>query len=164
MLFVRLAFLAAGLLLSSISVASIDETAKKIESSAHTFTSKVLRVNMAVNKHIAYQSDIKLHGKKEVWFGAKKSWDLGAGDCEEYVMSKYVMLHKLGVKKENMRMLFVKTKSGVGHVVLLVKKDNNTAYVLDNQTSKVRELKVSFKKMSLLKSVDTIIAKKTQFS
>ena len=55
------------------------------------------------------------------------------GDCEDYAMTKYESLLRLGFQKEQMRMLIVLDKeSNTGHAVLAVDMPDGT-YILDNQ-------------------------------
>jgi predicted transglutaminase-like cysteine proteinase len=81
-----------------------------------------------------YIEDQPNWGKSEFWATSyeflKKS-----GDCEDYSISKYMLLKEAGIPVENMRIFSVRLRSlgGIGHAVLVVYQGNK-AWVLDNRT------------------------------
>lgn len=59
------------------------------------------------------------------------------GDCEDYAISKYVTLKRLGVDPENMRLVILQDENlRVAHAVLAVNLEGSY-YILDNQVDSV---------------------------
>lgn len=59
------------------------------------------------------------------------------GDCEDYAISKYVTLKRMGVPKESMRLVILQDENlRAAHAVLSVEIDG-TVYILDNQIDNV---------------------------
>jgi predicted transglutaminase-like cysteine proteinase len=84
-----------------------------------------------------YIEDQPNWGKSEFWATGyeflKKS-----GDCEDYSITKYMLLKEAGIPIENMRIFSVRVRSlgGIGHAILVVYQGNK-AWVLDNRTKSV---------------------------
>lgn len=95
-------------------------------------------VNLYTNRNIRYTSDRKVFGRNEYWAGPSEV--MGArGDCEDYVITKYFILSKLGVADKDMKVVVVRDLvSGQGHAVLAVTIAGRTL-ILDNQSSQVRD-------------------------
>ena len=61
------------------------------------------------------------------------------GDCEDYAITKYVTLKRLGFDVSQMRVVVVQDLNlATGHAVLMVQLDGAT-YVLDNQIRQVTQ-------------------------
>lgn len=92
---------------------------------------EISRVNSAVNRAIKPRSD-----------GAADVWAAGAaeGDCEDYVLTKRQELIARGFPPSALRVAYVKTRSGEGHAVLVVRTDQGDL-TLDNLSGSVRGLK-----------------------
>lgn len=59
------------------------------------------------------------------------------GDCEDYAISKYLALKRLGLPTEAMRIIVLQdTNLGIAHAVLGV-DDGQTIWILDNQIAQV---------------------------
>ncbi|GAB2179446.1 transglutaminase-like cysteine peptidase [Dongia sp. agr-C8] len=86
-----------------------------------------------------YIEDQPNWSKSEFWATSyeflKKS-----GDCEDYSITKYMLLKEAGVPPENMRIFSVRVRSlgGIGHAILVVYQGNK-AWVLDNRTKSVMD-------------------------
>jgi predicted transglutaminase-like cysteine proteinase len=86
-----------------------------------------------------YIEDINNWGQTEYWATAyqflKKS-----GDCEDFSITKYMLLKAAGYPVENMRIVAVRIRSlgGIGHAILVVYQGNK-AWVLDNRTPSVMD-------------------------
>jgi predicted transglutaminase-like cysteine proteinase len=92
------------------------------------------RVNSAVNGSIVPRPDAP---GADVWtVGAK------TGDCEEFAIAKRQSLIKLGFAPSALRLAYVKTRSGEGHAVLIIKSAIGDL-VLDNLTSTIKPLSQS---------------------
>lgn len=92
---------------------------------------EISSVNSAVNRAIRPRSD-----------GAADVWSAGAseGDCEDYVLTKRQELIARGFPPSALRVAYVKTRSGEGHAVLVVRTDQGDLS-LDNLSGSVRGLK-----------------------
>lgn len=90
-------------------------------------------VNIAVNKAIRPVNDDARLG--DVWEA-----EVGAGDCEDYALTKKRHLIAQGWPAAALRIAVAKTPSGEGHAVLVVKTSEGDL-VLDNRTAAVRPWK-----------------------
>lgn len=62
----------------------------------------------------------------------------GAGDCEDYAISKYASLRALGVPEDRMRIVILQdTAKNIPHAILAVYADNGIL-ILDNQIKTVK--------------------------
>lgn len=88
------------------------------------------RINRSINAAIAPRSD-----------GATDRWQTGAtsGDCEDYVLAKRRALIDAGLPPSALRIAYVRTSSGEGHAVLVVRTTGGE-FVLDNLDGRVRGL------------------------
>ena len=94
--------------------------------------SQLRAVNRYVNR-ARYVSDQRNYGVADLWATAGQLFRRG-GDCEDYVVAKYVSLRTLGVPVDSLRMAVVYDRvRRVGHAVLLVDIGPETL-VLDNQS------------------------------
>ncbi len=92
-------------------------------------------VNLYFNK-VRYIIDPVNYGKKDYWATPKQFFSKN-GDCEDYAISKYLSLRKLGVPVQNMRILVLRDLNlKVAHAVLVVYYKGEPL-ILDNQISQV---------------------------
>lgn len=96
---------------------------------------KVRMVNFFFNNSFSYQKDITLYKKKDFWATRKDFFLKGKGDCEDFVIAKYFTLLDLGVKKENLLVMY-STYKGQEHLVLAYKNKTELFY-LDNNENKL---------------------------
>lgn len=84
-------------------------------------------VNRAVNRSIRPRNE------------RADKWDVNvsAGDCEDYALTKRARLIDMGLPASALRIATAKTRSGVGHAVLVV-RTNQGDLVLDNLNSRIR--------------------------
>lgn len=90
----------------------------------------IKRVNSQVNVSITPRSD----GSADVWNANATS-----GDCEDYALAKRKALINAGISPSALRIAYVKTRSGEGHAILLVKTKRGD-FVLDNLSRTVKPL------------------------
>ncbi len=96
---------------------------------------KVRLVNSFFNRW-PYRLDIDVYGVADFW-ATPYEFIRYSGDCEDYAISKYFALRKLGFSAKVLRIVvLMDTIRGIGHAVLLVYMED-TAYVLDNVTDLV---------------------------
>lgn len=90
----------------------------------------IKQVNRQVNGSIRPRND----AGADVW-----SVNVSSGDCEDFALTKRRALIKAGLPASSLRIAYVKTRSGEGHAILVVKTSNGD-YVLDNLNASVRPL------------------------
>jgi predicted transglutaminase-like cysteine proteinase len=99
---------------------------------------QVRKVNDLINAH-RYIEDRPNWNKDDYWATAfeflKKN-----GDCEDFSITKYMLLKAAGYPVENMRVFAVRLRNqgGIGHAILVVYQGNK-AWVLDNRVAPVME-------------------------
>lgn len=83
-----------------------------------------------------YKTDQAVYKVADYWATPREFMEK-SGDCEDYAITKFYALMKLGVNPENMRIVALKdTIRNLAHAVLVVYA-NGEAYVLDNLTDMV---------------------------
>lgn len=100
---------------------------------------RLAAINSWVNRRIAYTEDKDLFGKADYWAGAKRTLQLGKGDCEDYALLKMKLLEAAGISREDMFLtVALDLVRRADHAVLIVRTpdgyrmlDNNTDTVLD---------------------------------
>jgi predicted transglutaminase-like cysteine proteinase len=99
---------------------------------------KLIEVNNYFNK-VSYKSDIQLYKKDDYWATPWQFLGKDAGDCEDYVISKYFALIYMGVSPKKLFFTYVKsTKFKGAHMVLTYfKTPRSEPLVLDNNNNKV---------------------------
>lgn len=89
---------------------------------------------VAVNSYFnrwPYRLDIDVYGVSDYWATPGEFLRL-SGDCEDYSISKYYALRKLGFPIDDMRIVLLKDNiRNIAHAVLAVKL-NDESYILDN--------------------------------
>lgn len=92
-------------------------------------------VNSYFNR-LQYIVDPVNYGKKDYWATPIQFFNKN-GDCEDYAISKYISLRKLGVPVEDMRIVVLRDLNlKVAHAVLVV-YHKGEPLILDNQISQV---------------------------
>ena len=78
-----------------------------------------------------YRLDIDTYGLNEYW-ATPQEFLRFSGDCEDYSITKYYALKKLGLPVDSMRIVILQdTIRGISHAVLAVRLGNDS-YILDN--------------------------------
>ncbi len=86
--------------------------------------------------HYRYRSDQRNWRRPDFWAVPEQLFERG-GDCEDYVIAKYVSLRALGIPAERLRVVVVYDRKKRGdHAVLLVSGAHETL-VLDNRYKRV---------------------------
>jgi predicted transglutaminase-like cysteine proteinase len=104
---------------------------------------KLNKVNTFFNRRILFQSDTEVWGVEDYWSTPLEFMGKGAGDCEDYVIAKYITLQLLGVGNDHMRLIYVRAKSGstasIAHMVLgYYPQPTEEPLILDNLITSVR--------------------------
>ena len=83
-----------------------------------------------------YKTDQAVYKVTDYW-ATPEEFMKNSGDCEDYAITKFYALMKLGVDPDNIRIVALKdTIRNLAHAVLVVHIEND-AYVLDNLTDMV---------------------------
>lgn len=95
---------------------------------------QIKSVNVQVNHSIKPMNDFDIYGKDEVWAYPDQ---LGAGDCEDYVLMKRRILAQKGISLSDLLITVVRKPDGEGHAVLTVRTSAGD-YILDNLSENVK--------------------------
>lgn len=85
---------------------------------------KLNRVNDFWNQNVRGAEDIDVWQQTDYWATPVETLGKGAGDCEDFVIAKFVSLLSLGVPSEKLRFVYVRARMGgpggpqVAHMVL----------------------------------------------
>jgi predicted transglutaminase-like cysteine proteinase len=73
------------------------------------------RVNDFFNRSIAFRTDLQQWQQQDYWATPLETLGVGAADCEDYTIAKYITLLKLGVPGDKLRLIYVKAQIGGQH-------------------------------------------------
>jgi predicted transglutaminase-like cysteine proteinase len=91
--------------------------------------------NRAVNMAIRYVSDFAQHGEADRWSAPLATFATGKGDCEDYVIAKYVALSEAGFPRDDLRVVLVRDRAvRQDHAVLTARLDGRWL-ILDSRRS-----------------------------
>jgi predicted transglutaminase-like cysteine proteinase len=94
------------------------------------------RINDFMNK-VPYVDDQKRYGQNGYWDATPERFFSDGGDCKDYALVKYASLRALGFSLEQLRITVVMDMTkNILHAILIV-KEPNAAYVLDNQSQDI---------------------------
>jgi predicted transglutaminase-like cysteine proteinase len=97
---------------------------------------QLARVNRYANDH-PYVLDSDNYGREDYWAIPREFLPRG-GDCEDFVLTKYFSLRRLGYGEDELRVVVVQdTNLRVPHAVLAVARGSEVL-ILDNQVQQVR--------------------------
>jgi predicted transglutaminase-like cysteine proteinase len=108
------------------------------EARAKDGRAKIEFVNGLINGVIRYQPDQAHWGIPDAWSlpvdtGNDGSLNTGVGDCEDFVLAKYSVLHQAGVPDEDLRIVLLHDNAvRQDHAVLAVRHDQQWL-ILDNR-------------------------------
>jgi predicted transglutaminase-like cysteine proteinase len=92
---------------------------------------RISEINRAVNLAIRSMSDFAQHGEIDVWSSPLATLASGAGDCEDYAITKFVALRLAGVAAQDLRIVVMRDFRGEDHAVAAVRFDGHWL-MLDN--------------------------------
>ena len=104
---------------------------------------KLSKVNTFFNRQMLFEDDMVVWGQADYWATPLEFMGRGAGDCEDFVIAKYITLQMLGMGTERLRLIYVRAKIGstasVAHMVLgFYPQPTQEPLILDNLISSVR--------------------------
>ena len=71
---------------------------------------KLTQINNFFNQKILFADDIDIWGQSDYWATPLEFIGIGAGDCEDFSISKYVFLKAAGVPNEKLRLTYVRAE------------------------------------------------------
>jgi predicted transglutaminase-like cysteine proteinase len=90
-------------------------------------------VNRAINLKLKPVSDLALYGAEDVWSPPLATLAIGAGDCEDYAIAKFVALQEAGVSPDDLRIVILRDdRREEDHAVVAARLDGNWL-MLDNR-------------------------------
>jgi predicted transglutaminase-like cysteine proteinase len=103
---------------------------------------RLQRTNDFFNQRLRWSSDEQIYGVEDHWATPLESLSLGAADCEDFSIAKYITLLTLGVDPSSLRLIYVKARRPGGitqaHMVLAWYSSSGAEpLILDNITSAV---------------------------
>jgi len=105
---------------------------------------KINMVNNFFNQEIDYQQDIHLYRISDHWASIAETLRLAQGDCEDYVIAKYVTLRILNIDDAKLKLKYVvheSEKKLTPHMVLVYQKSiKSPKMVLDNINTSIKNL------------------------
>jgi len=107
---------------------------------------KVKRVNEFFNRKIQFGEDQAVWGENDYWATPLEFMGKGAGDCEDFAITKYFALRSLNVPNDRLRITYVKARIGgprsdvtQAHMVLGYYEDpTGEPLILDNLITELR--------------------------
>jgi predicted transglutaminase-like cysteine proteinase len=100
---------------------------------------RIAELNRAINLTIKSVDDMTQYGVRDLWASPLMTFSSGAGDCEDYAIAKYVALHEIGFRDEDLRLVIVHDRAAKeDHAVTAVRYDNRWL-ILDNKTLDIRQ-------------------------
>jgi len=94
---------------------------------------KLLNINQFFNTHISYEKD-----DKDYWQTLNETLVRGRGDCEDFAIAKYTLALKVGIKPEDLMLVYCVQEAKQAHLVLVW---NSVVY--DNAVEEAIECKHS---------------------
>ncbi len=90
-------------------------------------------INRAINLKLKPVSDLALYGAEDVWSPPLATLAIGAGDCEDYAIAKFVALQEAGVSPDDLRIVILRDdRREEEHAVVAARLDGNWL-TLDNR-------------------------------
>jgi predicted transglutaminase-like cysteine proteinase len=91
------------------------------------------QINRAINLKIKAMSDVALYGAEDVWSPPLATLAIGAGDCEDYAIAKFVALQEVGVSADDLRIVVLRDDMRQeDHAVVAARLDGSWL-MLDNR-------------------------------
>lgn len=98
---------------------------------------KLTAINSAVNRLIAYKSDMENYGELDLWAPPMQTLEQGSGDCEDYVILKMSALAASGVPTNAMSIVVLLDIERAEFHAVLVVTTKEGYFVLDNVSDDV---------------------------
>jgi predicted transglutaminase-like cysteine proteinase len=69
---------------------------------------RIGEINRAINLNLKPRSDLALYGVEDVWSPPLTTFAMGAGDCEDYAIAKFVALQQAGISADDLRIVILR--------------------------------------------------------
>jgi len=69
---------------------------------------RIGEINRAINLKLKPVSDLALYGAEDVWSSPLATFAIGAGDCEDYAIAKFVALQEAGISADDLRIVILR--------------------------------------------------------
>ncbi len=69
-------------------------------------------INQFFNRNIQFSDDPVVWHSKDYWATPLETFSKGAGDCEDFVIAKYLSLRLLGIPDSKLRLIYVRARIG----------------------------------------------------
>jgi predicted transglutaminase-like cysteine proteinase len=94
---------------------------------------RIGEINRAINLKLKPMSDLALYGAEDVWTPPLATLAIGAGDCEDYAIAKFVALQEAGISPDDLRIVILRDDHREeDHAVVAARLDGNWL-TLDNR-------------------------------
>ncbi len=94
---------------------------------------RIGEINRAINLKLKPVSDLVLHGAEDVWSPPLATFAIGAGDCEDYAIAKFVALQEAGISADDLRIVILRDDHREeDHAVVAARLDGHWL-MLDNR-------------------------------
>ena len=90
-------------------------------------------INRAVNLKIKQMSDLAIYGEDDVWSSPLATLAVGAGDCEDYAIAKFVALQEAGVSPDDLRIVIMQDNIWKENHAVVAARLNGNWLMLDNR-------------------------------
>jgi len=107
---------------------------------SHDKTEVLMQINVYFNR-VPYNTDQAIWGVPDYWATPIEFLGANAGDCEDYVIAKYLSLKEIGIPVDRLRIVYVRVlKYGVPHMVLAYYPTPDAdPFILDNMMDDIRK-------------------------
>lgn len=103
------------------------------------------RVNNFFNQRLQFSNDLDIWGEKDYWATPRETMNRGRGDCEDFVIAKYMTLLKMNLADSKLRLIYVRARIGsaksgynLPHMVLGYYPDEKSEpRILDNLVNEI---------------------------
>src|SRR5712671_23974 len=113
---------------AALQLLAIVDSGRTLEGRARLGT-----INRAINLILKPVSDLALYGAEDVWSPPLATLAIGAGDCEDYAIAKFVALQEAGVPPDDLRIVILRDDlREEDHAVVAARLDGNWL-MLDNR-------------------------------
>jgi len=89
-------------------------------------------INRAINLKIAPMSDLALYGTEDFWSSPLATFAIGAGDCEDYAIAKFVALQEAGISADDLRIVILRDDIREEDHAVVAARLNGSWLLLDN--------------------------------
>jgi len=70
------------------------------------------QINTFINRSVRFSDDPEVWGSKDYWATLLETFSKRAGDCEDFVIAKYLSLRLLGIPDSKLRLIYVRARIG----------------------------------------------------